>query len=107
MELKPTTLKADKSKILSILYSAGYEMYLNLIETISMELKPTALKADKSKILSILYSAGYEMYLHGTWKGPKDEVEEYSRWEDLLTDIDNKKYGENLMFRIKGGASGK
>jgi len=79
----------------------------NLIETISMELKPDSLKADKSKILSILYSAGYEMYLHGSWKGPKNEVKEYSRWEDLLADIDNKKYGENIMFRIKGGALGK
>ena len=82
-------------------------IWANLIETISMELKPESLKADKSKILSILYSAGYEMYLHGTWQGPKNEVKEYSRWEDLLADIDNKKYGENIMFRIKGGALGK
>jgi len=73
-----------------------------LIEKIAFELKPRQSLHAKSKIIKSLFDAGYEFYMEGIWMGPNKGVQkEYDKWQDLLEDINKKKYGENVMFRLR------
>ena len=73
-----------------------------LIEKLAFELLPGLSLHAKSKIIRSLFDAGYEFYMEGIWRGPNKRVEKvYDKWQDLVEDINNKKYGENVMFRLR------
>lgn len=87
-----------------VLQGAEKLLKSNLIEIIAMELKSSYPKSVKSDIIKLLYTSGYEMYKHGRWMGPNQDVEQvYDNWQDLLEDIHNQKYCENVMFRLRTG----
>lgn len=87
---------------LEVLQGAEKLLKSNVIETIAMELKEEYPKVRKSNIIELLYSSGYEIYKHGRWMGPKIDIETvYENWQDLVEDIQNNKYGENVMFRLQ------
>ena len=73
-----------------------------LIEKLAFELLPGHSLHAKSKIIKSLFDAGYEFYMEGIWRGPNKRVEKvYDKWQDLVEDINNKKYGKNVMFRLR------
>jgi FkbM family methyltransferase len=73
-----------------------------IIESIAMELKPAHSKKVKSKICSLLLGAGYEFFMHGGYKGPNIEVKiNYTNSSELVSDLQAKKYKENVLFRLK------
>jgi len=76
----------------------------NIIETIVLELQPDQSQEDTAKILELLVTSGYELYLDGNYKGPNAIVtKDYKNdWKDLLSDVRQKKYGVNVLFRLKG-----
>jgi len=75
----------------------------SLIEKIAMELKPSTNSEDReSKIVKELFDAGYEFYMHGKWMGPNEKVtKKYDEWQELVADIKNETYGENVMFQLR------
>lgn len=85
-----------------VLEGADKLLKARLIEKIAMELKPKHTVDAKRKIIRSLVDAGYELYMHGNFLGPSQNVTKvYSGWEDLVEDVINETYKENVMFRLR------
>ena len=104
-ESKPSIafLKVDVEKFeREAIEGAEKLLKARLIENIAMELKPDHSEEAKSKIVQILFDAGYTIKMHGAYLGPDIPVTiNYTDWKDLVKDLQEDKYKENVLFRRK------
>lgn len=104
-ESKPSIafLKVDVEKFeREAIEGAEKLLKARLIENIAMELKPDHSEEAKSKIVRILFDAGYTIKMHGAYLGPDIPVTiNYTDWKDLVKDLQEDKYKENVLFRRK------
>lgn len=73
-----------------------------LVEVLAMELKRKMPKRDKAMIVNAICNAGYDLHMDGRYAGPHKLVtKKYTKCEEVVDDIINNMYHENLMFRLR------
>lgn len=86
---------------LEVLEGALELLKAQIVENIEFEIKENLADEVKSKMVQLLLEAGYELYMYGGYMGPGKKVDQvYTNWKSLAKDIQQKKYGENLLFRL-------
>jgi len=87
---------------LKVIQGAKKLLESRLVELLAMEMKPEKAKGDKVMIVNAICNAGYDLHMDGGWMGPTKLVtKKYTECEEMVDDISNNTYRENLMFRLR------